>query len=267
MRRSVSYSDSFSERVSCAISRRKFLTEFYRLLSCFLSFSFSLLFFKNFILSLIFVVFAYIFYTVFFDHSALYFDSRTLNVWFGVPGSGKTSIAALLTRFTNKIGISVLSNVPISGAYQLDVSDLGKYDMSFNGLGCHVIIDEASSYFDNRGYKDFYKSPAARFFSLHRHMGVRVDILSQGYDVDKRIRDRASDSGLFYLKKIGIPGFVCYRRISRVLTINKEDKQIIDGFKFSGLPRLIYSRSVWRSFDSFDKSLCPRDIKDWSLWP
>lgn len=205
-------------------------------------------------------------FTMFFDHRDIYPFSPTIRIWFGVPGAGKTSMAALLTRNSTKMGYKVLSNVDIKGAYKLDSSDLGVFDMSFGGDGAHVILDEGSLEFDNRLHKEFAKSDKPNYFALHRHMHNRVDVFSQGYDIDKRIRDRAASSGLFHLRRFPIPGFCCYRKIDKVLFIRKDDKQMVDGFKFKGLPRIVYSRSVWDSFDTLDTSLCPKAQKVWQQW-
>lgn len=217
-------------------------------------------------LSLVLTVGYLFFYTIFLDHKLIYEFKPDIRIWFGIPGSGKTSMAALLTMMSNKLGYKVLSNVNIKGAFKVDSSDLGVFDMSFGGDGAHVVLDEASLVFDNRNFKEFAKGDAPKYFALHRHMNNRVDVFSQGYDIDKRIRDRASSSGLFHLRKTILPGFVSYRRISKVLFIRKEDKQMIDGFKFVGLPRFVYSRSVWDSFDTLDMSMCPKAKKQWTKW-
>lgn len=182
-------------------------------------------YFLNFLPGLIGVICSilyFLFYTIFLDHRLIYEFSPTIRIWFGIPGSGKTSMAALLTRNSINLGYNVLSNVDISGAYKLNASDLGVYDMSFDGDGCHVIIDEASLEFDNRNHQEFAKSNAPKYFALHRHMNNRVDVFSQGYDIDKRIRDRASSSGLFHLRKTFIPGFVSYRRIKKFYLFAKK---------------------------------------------
>ncbi len=204
--------------------------------------------------------------TMFYDHRKIYGFRPEVRVWFGVPGSGKTSMAALLSRYSQHEHVKVLSNFELKGAYQVQASDLGVYDMSFDGDGCHCILDEASSDFDNRNFKNFAKSEAKDYFSFHRHQNNMVDVFSQGYDIDKRIRDRTAASGLFHLKKFVIPGFVFYRQIRKILFIKKDDKQIIDGFQYMGLPRFIYSRSVWCDFDTLDLSHCPKAKKDWQLW-
>lgn len=204
--------------------------------------------------------------TMFFDHRKIFGFRPEVRVWFGVPGSGKTSMAALLSRFSRHEHVKVLSNFELKGAYQVNASDLGVYDMSFDGDGCHCILDEASSDFDNRNFKKFASSEAKDYFSFHRHQNNMVDVFSQGYDIDKRIRDRTASSGLFHLKKFVLPGFVFYRQIRKILFIKKDDKQIIDGFQYMGLPRFIYSRNVWSDFDTLDLSHCPKKSKDWQLW-
>ncbi len=261
----VIFSDSSEERL---YNRRAKADTIYRLkiyslkyLPCLLFFSFGGLI--GIVLALLWWVLA----TVFFDHRVIADFRPTINVWFGVPGSGKTSVAAWLTKHSLAAGYTVLSNVSIKGAYQLEEEDLGKYDMSFNGCGAHVIYDEATiNGMDNRQHKSFATSTKPLYFSLHRHMQNRVDVFSQGYDIDKRIRDRAGSSGLFYLKRFPIPGFCFYKQIKKVLFIKKEDKQMIDGFEFRGLPRIVYTKSVWNSFDTLDMSLCPKAQKEWKLW-
>lgn len=222
---------------------------------------------SNFIVKLIFCSIWWVFITMFFDHRDISEFTPSIRVWFGVPGSGKTSVGAWLSKSSMKNHYKVLSNVQIKGTYKLEEEDLGKYDMSFNDEGCHVIYDEATiNGLDGRQFKSFANTTKPLYFSIHRHMNNRVDVFSQGYDIDKRIRDRTAHNGLFYLRRIRLKGFVCYRKIKKVLFINKEDKQMIDGFEFNGLPRFCYTRSVWNSFDTLDKSLCPTAKKKWELW-
>lgn len=204
--------------------------------------------------------------TIFYDHRIISGFRPKIRVWFGVPGAGKTTMGAWLARDSIKQGVNVLSNVEIKGTYRLDPDDLGRYDMSFNDHGAHVIYDEGSIDFDNRNHSAFAKTDKPKYFALHRHQNNAVDVFSQGYDIDKRIRDRASSSGLFQLKRFPIKGFIFIRQIKKVLFIKKDDKQMIDGFEYRGLPRILYVRSVWDSFDTLDKSLCPTAKKEWVKW-
>lgn len=221
----------------------------------------------SWILLLIFAAVYFILSTVFIDHRWIRHFDPVISVWFGVPGSGKTSIAAWLAAGSIKSHYRVLSNVPIDNTYVLSEEDLGTVDMSFGGEGCHVIYDEASlEGLDNRLHANFAKTNKPKYFALHRHMDNRVDVFSQAYDIDKRVRDRAGSSRMFHLKRFPIKGFVYYRRIKKILFINKEDKQIVDGFEYSGLPRVCFTRPVWNSFDTKDLSLCPKVQKKWILW-
>lgn len=222
---------------------------------------------KNILISLIVSALWIVLFTIFFDHRDITDPSPIIRVWFGVPGSGKTSVAAWLTRSSCKNNFKVLSNVPLKGSYKLDEEDLGNVDMSFDGAGCHVIYDEATiNGLDNRGFKQFSLTNKPKYFSIHRHMDNRVDVFSQSYDVDLKIKDRAGERGLFHLRRFPLKGFVMYRMIKKVLFIRKEDKQFIDGFEYCGLPRICFTRSVWDSFDTKDKSLCPTNQKQWELW-
>lgn len=227
----------------------------------------SMFFGLNFFLWLLISALYWIIITMFFDHRDITDFKPTIRVWFGVPGSGKTSVGAWLSKYSINSGYKVLSNVQIKGTYKVEEEDLGKYDMSFNGDGCHLIYDEATiNGMDGRNFKSFANTLKPLYFSLHRHMNNRIDVFSQGYDIDKRIRDRTSSNGLFYLQKTAIKGFVMYRKIKKVLFIKKEDKQMIDGFSFYGLPRFCYVKSVWKSFDTLDMSLCPKEQKNWVEW-
>lgn len=222
---------------------------------------------RNWLLLLVVSSLYYIFSTIFCDHRFIRHFDPVISVWFGVPGSGKTSVAAWLAAGSIKSHYRVLSNVEIKNTYRLYEEDLGTVDMSFGGEGCHVIYDEASlEGLDNRLHANFAKSNKPKYFSLHRHMHNRVDVFSQAYDIDKRVRDRAGSSRMFHLKRFPIKGFVYYRRIKKILFINKEDKQIVDGFEYSGLPRICFTRPVWHSFDTKDLSLCPKNQKEWKLW-
>lgn len=208
----------------------------------------------------------WLFVTVFYDHRIVTGFKPVIRIWFGVPGAGKTTMGAWLARQSIKQGVHVLSNVEIKDTYRLNPDDLGTVDMSFQDHGAHVIYDEGSIDFDNRNHSQFAKTNKPAYFALHRHMSNAVDVFSQGYDIDKRIRDRACAAGLFQLGRFPVKGFIFIRQIKKVLFIKKDDKQMIDGFEYRGLPRIIYARSVWDSFNTLDKSLCPKAQKEWVKW-
>lgn len=110
-----------------------------------------------------------------------------LTVVFGLPGSGKSSLAAYLARHAMKKGIKVYSNFFVEGALQIDKYDLGTYEIS-HGL---VLIDEAGLSFNARDWKKFTDAHQS-FFRYYRHHYNQVYVFSQSWNsVDKVIRDVA----------------------------------------------------------------------------
>lgn len=212
-----------------------------------------------------------------------------LNVYFGVPGSGKTTYAAYLAReamreskvlrlcrrfpcrFTTwilngkswKRVLPVWSNVPIAGTRRLNAKeDLG-VNMIQDGK---LIIDEAGVEFNNRDYKSFPK-PAIKFFKYHRHYGVSVDVFSQSFeDMDVTLRRLAQN--FYVVKRSVLPWFVVTKRIRRRVGVDDKSHQLCDLYAF-GLPVLdskwIFCPPLWRLFNSYDFDPLPE--KEWPLWP
>lgn len=217
-----------------------------------------------------------------------------LNVYFGVPGSGKTTFAAYLVKWANscawpvrlalrwpdsfwghwvlddggplksfwKRPITVYSNVPITGAYEIDArKDIGVY-MVQNGK---LIIDEAGVEFNNRNFKSFPQE-AIYFFKYHRHYRVSVDVFSQSFeDMDVTIRRLARS--FFVVRKSLIPGCIVVKKIRRKVGIDEQTHQIIDAYSF-GLPVLdtkwVWCPPLWRLFNTF--SCRPLPVKYFSRW-
>lgn len=153
-------------------------------------------------------------------------NPHVVRVYFGVPGSGKTTLAAHFAKQCFRVGfwervrlkwpnpftsflarkskkyIRVFSNVPILGCYKLDPkSDLGVFQVD----DCKIILDEASIEFNNRKFKDM-PAHVIKFLKLHRHYGTSVDVFSQSFDdMDITLRRLAHD--FFLVKKSLIPFF------------------------------------------------------------
>lgn len=213
---------------------------------------------------------------------------HVLNVYFGVPGSGKTTFAAYLTkwalhenvlirfcrkrpnRLTNlllnsrylKRRIDVFSNVPITGAYQLNAKeDIGRFMIE----DAKIIIDEAGIEYNNRNYKTFSQE-AIYFYKYHRHYKTSVDIFSQSYeDMDVTLRRLAQN--FYVVRRSLVPFCVVARRIRRKVGVDEHTKQIMDLYAM-GVPiidtRRIFAPSLWKLFNSYSRKELPR--KDWPVW-
>ena len=186
--------------------------------------------------------------------------SYYLSIYFGVPGSGKTTFAAWLAKKDMKHKRNVWSNVPITGTYKFEPKDdIGKY-MVCDG---RVIIDEAGLEYNNRDFKTF-SSSQNYFYKYHRHYQLDVDIFSQGYDdMDKKLRILARR--LYIVKKSLIPFLIKRKRISKKVGINELTKEICDEYflvPFSG--KYIFSPVLWKMFNTYSRKILPE--KEWQTW-
>ena len=183
-----------------------------------------------------------------------------ISVYFGVPGSGKTTFAAWLVKRDLRHGGKVWSNVPITGAYKLEPKeDIGK-NMICDG---RVIIDEAGIEYNNRDFKEFSKN-SLYFYKYHRHYETAVDVFSQSFnDMDKKIRDLAQR--LYVVRKSILPWFVYRRRIRKKVGINELTKEIIDEYEFVPWSRrYIFCPPLWKMFNTLSRKQFPD--KEWEIW-
>ena len=213
---------------------------------------------------------------------------HVLNVYFGVPGSGKTTFAAHLVKWAisenpiirwcrkhdNPVSrlilkspylkrrIDVYSNVPITGAYQLNAKkDIGNFMIE----DAKIIIDEAGIEYNNRNFKTFPQE-AIYFYKYHRHYRTSVDVFSQSFeDMDVTLRRLAQN--FYVVRKSLVPFCVVVRRIRRKIGVDEQTKQIADLYSM-GLPvldtRRIFSPPLWRMFNSYSRKELPQ--KDWKVW-
>ena len=185
---------------------------------------------------------------------------HVLSIYFGVPGSGKTTFAAWLAKRDLKRGLRVWSNVPITGTFKLEPKDdIGKWDISDG----RVIIDEAGIEYNNRDFKKFSDSQL-KFYKYHRHYELAVDIFSQGFDdMDKKIRTLAQK--LYVVKRSLLPFFIKRKRIAKRVGINEMSKEIIDEYYFVPLSsRYIFSPLVWKLFNTLSRDQLPEKV--WEKW-
>lgn len=186
---------------------------------------------------------------MFFMKKPCHFD-----VYFGVPGSGKTTFAAYLSKKRLKKKGKVYSNVPIKGTYILDpVKDLGTYDVS-NAL---IIVDEAGIEYNNRNFKDF-KQNNLEFYKFHRHYKTDVAIFSQDYaDMDLKLRKLATR--YYLVKKSFWPYFIKRKLIGKRIGIDKLTHEIIDEYYFVLFgSKWIFCPKLWKMFNTEERKELPK---------
>lgn len=184
----------------------------------------------------------------------------TLDIYFGIPGSGKTTLAAYFAKKAVKRKITVYSNVPITGTYELDVhKDIGVHHIE-DSL---ILIDEAGVEYNNRNFKNMPQHQIL-FFKYFRHYKNRIAVFSQSYD-DMDITLRRLAANFYLVKRSLLPWFISVRRIGRRIGIDEQTKSIIDEFFFVPLgTKFIFCPPLWKLFNTYSrKQLMP---KDWSKW-
>ena len=183
-----------------------------------------------------------------------------ISVYFGVPGSGKTTYAAYLAKKDLKRKKKVWSNVPITGTYKLDChKDLGKH-MIVDG---RILIDEASVEYNSRNYKAMPQD-AIKFFKYHRHYQTAIDVFSQSWD-DMDITIRRLAQKMYVVKKSLLPWFIVRRTIRKKIGIDENTHQIIDDYDFVPLSRKwIFSPVLWKMFNTLSRDELPE--KQWEKW-
>lgn len=186
---------------------------------------------------------------------------EVVNIYFGVPGSGKTTMAAWLARRDLRRNGKVWSNVPITGTYKLDVTkDIGIHHIEKG----RIIIDEAGIEYNNRNFKNM-PLHQIEFFKYHRHYSTAIDVFSQSYeDMDITLRRLAQN--YYVVTKSRLPWCIKIRRIGRRIDIDENTHQIIDAYRWRCFlfTRRIFSPTLWKMFNTKShKKLKP---KEWEKW-
>lgn len=183
-----------------------------------------------------------------------------VTIFFGVPGSGKTTLAAKIVYQNLKKGIPTYSNVDIFGAIQYTATDLGNYNIN----NADLIIDEAGIEFNNRKYKTLPQS-TIEWFKYYRHYGINnIYIFSQSYE-DMDITLRRLANRLYILRKSLIPFCFATRRINVKIGIDEDTHQIIDKYFFQRLSlRLFFGPKYWKMFNSWSSPTLKN--KAWTVY-
>lgn len=135
-----------------------------------------------------------------------------IRMFFGSPGSGKTTLAAKIVKkdYIKVKGVPSLLHkreaspcvvnfkLSLDNSYFVDISHLAEY---YPPSGCRVVVDESGIVFNNRSFKTLHKG-FIEYFKLHRHNKNDIDFFSQSYeDTDITIR-RLTDE-FWYVFRVG----------------------------------------------------------------
>lgn len=179
----------------------------------------------------------------------------------GLPGSGKSTLSALISKKYHKKGIPVYSNMHILGSRYLDINWLGRNNLE----DCALIIDEAQLVYDNRNFKNF-REEWKYFYSNHRHYRVEIYLISQSFeDLDIKLRRLASRIWILQPTLLGFT-HIKVQKVKQRFGVNKDGNDIITIYTINGLNTRYYRKKpAWAYFDSFEKKELP-PIPDDRLW-
>lgn len=166
-----------------------------------------------------------------------------ISVYFGCPGSGKTTLACREILKAQKDYCYTFANFGCKCADfdDVDLFDLGRWTFP---PGSYIAIDEAGIEYNNRKFKSLSQE-TIKWFKLHRHFQCDVSVWSQSWD-DMDVTLRRLADRLYYIKRIG--PFSMLRRVYKRVTVDKETEQIIDGYKMVNMLFLLLKPVYYLSY-------------------
>lgn len=178
-----------------------------------------------------------------------------LYTFYGAPGSGKSCLSAFFAKQALRQGITVYSNLPITGCLHFEKDDLGKYLME----DCLVLWDEVGVDANSRNFKSNFTMDNVKWLKYHRHERAMVMVFSQGFDdMDKIIRTLSTD--MFVVRK-GVFNTITYRKIRKRPDIDEITHKPDDLYAFVPFStKRIYAPIVWGLFDSYERLGLPSKV-------
>lgn len=138
------------------------------------------------VFSLLFLLFLY------FLYARRFINPYKLHMYIGRKGSGKSTLMHKQMMNDFKRGKVVYSNLEFHAlvkgvehsAIVIDPNLIDTYDILPEST---IYIDEVNTYWDNRNFKNMPPS-VLMWFRYQRHSRVRVNLYSQTFDIDKKLR-------------------------------------------------------------------------------
>lgn len=194
------------------------------------------------------------------------FDKRKmprvkLDIYFGLPGSGKTSYLTYLCKRFNKLGVDIYTNCldvdfeSMPNVHYIPFSYIGKVNVA-NSI---LLLDEMGLELDNRDFKvNFKDKKVLEFWKKFRHYNAPIFLFSQTTDIDKKVRDLAQN---YYLVRQGFPYLTSIVPIVKKVGIDESTKQLVDAYEFPKFfdkvfnkkkrTKRIFQPFVWKYFNSW----------------
>lgn len=166
-----------------------------------------------------------------------------ITVYFGSPGSGKTTMACRELLKAKKYYPATFANFGCNccDVDEVDLTGLGEWTFPPNS---YVAIDEAGIEYNNRKFKSLSQE-TIKWFKLHRHYLCDVSVWSQSWD-DMDVTIRRLADRLYYIKRLG--PFTMIRRVYKRVTVDKQTEQIIDGYKMVHMLFLLLKPVYYASY-------------------
>lgn len=192
-------------------------------------------------------------------HKPSWIPKTNLEIYFGLPGSGKTTYLAWYAKKCYKNGFQVYCNVPnIKNTTFIPFDYIGHVDLD-NSV---ILLDECGLYLDNREYKSNFKDKEVlEFYKYLRHHRCPIRIFSQSVDVDKKVRDLAEN--YYLVKKSLLPYFTSIVPIKKTVGVDENTKQLVDAYSMPSFlgkifkTKRIFQPLVWKYFDSWECKKLP----------
>lgn len=195
-------------------------------------------------------------------------------IFFGKPGSGKTTIEARISYehnhkkknfITGKRYTALYSTDPtIKGCIPIRYDDLGKFEPPFRSA---FILSEAGIGLNNRNWKKL-DHDAIEFFAKHRHREVDVFLDSQTLDIDVSVRMRVSCN--YICKKLAF--WTILIPVTFNIDVDNDQKTLMECYErpvglmviaslLTGQSKLFLRRKYYPWFDTYEWS------KEWKDQP